>query len=236
MLVVTRSVFGASVLARYLRDCHVVATATIEEARAKALQLLPQMVIFDTAHVVMGIEQMQAFLRECELKQAIALGCPLPGEDLVRQQIGVQEYLTKPVTRDEVLNALEQVDKEARRILVIDDDEDFVRLIRRFLDSTARGYRVTSANSGTEGLALLHQLRPDVIVLDMQLPDMNGAQVAHRIRSDAEFANVPIIVVSGQEFAPTFDLMGASVVMSKAHGFSASELVKMIERVQDNGK
>ena len=233
VLAVTRSQFGASVLARYLRECRVVIAANLGDARIEAQQWLPQMVIFDTAQVVLGAEQMQSFLTDCELKDSVAIACPLPGEDWVRQRIGVQTYLIKPVTREDVLNALDVADKQARRVLVIDDDEDFVRLMRRFLDSAARGYRISSAVSGDEGLALLHQVRPDVIVLDMQLPDMTGTQVAERIRAEAGFANVPIIVVSGQEFAQVFDQAGATVTLSKAHGFSAGELVKIIARVQE---
>lgn len=232
VLVVTRSPFGASVLARHLKQCHVVAATDVAEARTKAMQLLPQVVVFDTAQVVLGVEQMQSFMAECNLKQSVAVACPLPGEDLVRQQIGVQEYLSKPVTREDVLRALESVGADARRVLIIDDDEDFARLMRRFLDSAARGYRVMSAHSGQEGLAMMQQVRPDVVVLDMQLPDISGAAVAQHMRADPVFAQVPIVVVSGQEVGPVFDMAGASLIVSKAGGFSASELVRMIERVQ----
>jgi signal transduction histidine kinase/CheY-like chemotaxis protein len=232
VLVITRSAFGANVLARYLRESTVIIVGDLEEARQKARHHLPQLIVFDIAQGALGVAQMQDFLTASNLTQSVAIACPLPGEELVRQQLGVELYLIKPVGRDDVLNALEQADAVARRVLVIDDDEDFVRLVRRFLESSGQGYRIASAHSGAEGLALAQQLRPDVILLDMQLPDVSGAHVAHQLRANEALADIPIIVVSGQEFAPTFDLAGASLVLSKAHGFSASELVKMIARVQ----
>jgi signal transduction histidine kinase/CheY-like chemotaxis protein len=231
VLVVTRSAFAASLLSRHLRGCHIVVAEDLISAQAQAKQVLPRMIVFDTASAPLDGAQMQRFLAECDLTNTMALACPLPGEDLIRQQLGAHQYLIKPVTRDRVLAAIETANDVVRRVLVIDDDEDFVRLLRRFLDGSARGYRIAGAHSGAEGLALLPQLRPDVVVLDMQLPDIGGAQVAERIRATPGFAHVPIVVISAQEITPALDLSRASVFMSKANGFAPGDLIRVIERM-----
>jgi two-component system KDP operon response regulator KdpE len=80
------------------------------------------------------------------------------------------------------------------RVLVIDDE----RAIRRFLQTalTAQGYTVEEAVNGKEGIAAVATLRPDVILLDLGLPDMDGVTVAQRIR---EWSPIPIIVLSVRE-------------------------------------
>lgn len=79
----------------------------------------------------------------------------------------------------------------APHILVIDDEPQIVRALRTIL--TAKQFRVTAAMRGEEGLTLAAANPPDVIILDLSLPDMDGLQVCARLR---EWTQVPIIVLS----------------------------------------
>jgi len=76
-------------------------------------------------------------------------------------------------------------------ILVIDDEPQILRALRTIL--TAQNFRVTLANRGEEGLALAAANLPDLIILDMNLPDMDGLQVCEQLR---EWTQLPIIVLS----------------------------------------
>jgi two-component system, OmpR family, KDP operon response regulator KdpE len=76
-------------------------------------------------------------------------------------------------------------------ILVIDDEPQILRALRTIL--TARQYRVTTASRGEEGLTLAAAQLPDLVVLDLALPDMDGNEVCRRLR---EWTQVPIIVLS----------------------------------------
>ncbi len=76
-------------------------------------------------------------------------------------------------------------------ILVIDDEPQILRALRTIL--TSRKFRVTIANNGEEGLALATAQPPDLIILDLSLPDLNGLEVCARLR---EWSQVPIIVLS----------------------------------------
>jgi two-component system, OmpR family, KDP operon response regulator KdpE len=79
-------------------------------------------------------------------------------------------------------------------ILVIDDEPQILRALRTIL--TARQYRVTAANRGEEGLALAAAQMPDLVILDLALPDMDGIEVCKRLR---EWTHVPVIVLSVRE-------------------------------------
>ncbi len=80
------------------------------------------------------------------------------------------------------------------RVLVVDDE----RAIRRFLrvTLTAHGYTVLEACSGEQGLIQVAEARPDVVILDLGLPDLDGIEVTHRLR---EWTQVPIIILSVRE-------------------------------------
>jgi two-component system KDP operon response regulator KdpE len=82
------------------------------------------------------------------------------------------------------------------RVLVVDDEPSILRALR--INLTARQYEVTTAADGTSGLAAIARDRPDVIILDLGLPDMDGTEIIHGVRG---WTSTPIIVLSawGQE-------------------------------------
>ena len=84
--------------------------------------------------------------------------------------------------------------KDGARVLIIDDE----RAIRRFLRTVleAHGYQVIEAGRGQEGLTAIAQQRPDLVILDLGLPDADGIEVARRMR---EWSEIPIIVLSVRE-------------------------------------
>jgi two-component system KDP operon response regulator KdpE len=77
------------------------------------------------------------------------------------------------------------------RVLVIDDEPSILRALR--INLTARNYEVTTASDGASGLAAVARDRPDVLILDMGLPDMDGTEVIHGVRG---WSSTPIIVLS----------------------------------------
>ena len=80
------------------------------------------------------------------------------------------------------------------RVLVIDDEHSILRALR--INLKARGYDVTTAADGASGLAAAARIRPDVVVLDLGLPDMDGTEVIHGLRG---WTATPVIVLSARE-------------------------------------
>ncbi|MEM7333313.1 MAG: response regulator [Chloroflexota bacterium] len=82
------------------------------------------------------------------------------------------------------------------RILLIDDD----RIIRKLVENslTSLGYTVTTAESGAEGLKIVKDVNPDIIVTDKMMPGIDGFEVTRRLRREPKFANTPIIVLTGE--------------------------------------
>lgn len=81
--------------------------------------------------------------------------------------------------------------KKKFRILVMDDDQDLLRIVRRTLE--LEGYDAVAASSGKSALALFEEQKPDLVILDIMMPDMDGYQVLKRIR---ENSSVPVIMLT----------------------------------------
>ena len=83
---------------------------------------------------------------------------------------------------------------ERRTVLVVEDDALLRRMISIFL--CAAGYRVCAAEDGLSGLALARDERPDLVLLDLMLPELDGWEVLRRIKGDARTAAIPVLVLT----------------------------------------
>jgi two-component system phosphate regulon response regulator PhoB len=115
-------------------------------------------------------------------------------------------------------------------IVVIEDEEDIRELIRYNLDK--EGFRVLAANSGEEGLELVMNSMPDLIVLDLMLPGIDGLQVCRQLKAEPKTKNIPIMMVTarGEEPDVVSGLeLGAEDYVSKP--FSPKVLVARVKTV-----
>ena len=91
---------------------------------------------------------------------------------------------------------LDNLDSGKKKVLIVDDDAEIVELIADVLVRDGR-FEVKTAASGYDAGVLTQQFRPDLILLDYMLPDVNGSVVCQTIRKNPEFENIKIIIVSG---------------------------------------
>ena len=82
------------------------------------------------------------------------------------------------------------------RVLLIDDEQFYFKLIRKALKEAE--YELEYALSGNEGLGKIQAFNPDLLIVDLKLPDMDGFQILERLRRDAKFSHVPVIVITTQ--------------------------------------
>ena len=115
-----------------------------------------------------------------------------------------------------------------RKVLIVDDDEELVELISDVLERDGR-FEIRVANNGFDAGMVVKEYRPDLVVLDIMLPDINGKEVCQRIRADSNLEEVRVICISGMvEEDKVGELMaaGANDFMHKPF-----EVEKLIERM-----
>jgi CheY-like chemotaxis protein len=121
------------------------------------------------------------------------------------------------------------------RILVVDDNPDSITIMRTILES--RGYEVTVANSGADALAQLKKGAPDVLLLDIMMPEMSGIEVLQQIKDDVNTGRLPVILVTAKthdEDVLSGYQYGADYYITKP--FTAKQLLYGIDLVLGKGE
>ncbi len=106
----------------------------------------------------------------------------------------------KPASED-LLGALDQLDGRVRRIVIVEDNPDAARLLRRILQ-TRGDFQVSEAHTGREGLDLIRLAHPDLVMLDLMMPDMDGFAVLEHMKAEEELQCIPVIVITAKELTP----------------------------------
>jgi len=124
----------------------------------------------------------------------------LPAQELMATEAPRDGLGARP-QQEGLLAALQRLDERVRSIAIVEDNPDATRLIRRILQ--ARGsYEIRQAANGRDGLALIREHRPDLVVLDLMMPEMDGFAVLDALRADEATAHIPVIVVTAKELTP----------------------------------
>jgi two-component system, cell cycle response regulator DivK len=82
----------------------------------------------------------------------------------------------------------------AKTVLIVEDNELNMKLFHDLLE--AHGYAILGTRNGTEALALARQYRPDLILMDIQLPEVSGLEVTKRLKDDADLRHIPVVAVT----------------------------------------
>ncbi len=127
-------------------------------------------------------------------------------------------------------------ERSSRHILCIEDEPEMIDLIRLILGR--RGYEVQGASGGKEGLQKVQQELPDMVLLDLMMPDMDGWEVYQQIKADEKTKSIPVIVITAkaQSIDKVLGLHVAKVEDYIAKPFSPQELLDSIEKVFDKKK
>jgi CheY-like chemotaxis protein len=119
-----------------------------------------------------------------------------------------------------------------KRILLVDDEPSFTRLMKLNLECNG-AYEVKVENDGARALAAARSFRPDLILLDVIMPDVDGGQVASELRSDPTLEQVPIVfltaIVSKNEVVEQGDLIAGQTFLAKP--VTVADVIRTIERL-----
>jgi CheY-like chemotaxis protein len=117
--------------------------------------------------------------------------------------VGGVDYLLKPISAAWLLQAVHRQlpSLEGKQVLLADDDEAFRRQVRECLLAES-DVQLTEAVNGQEALGCMAKRMPDLLLLDLLMPDVDGFEVLNRLRADKRAVNLPVLVVTGKELSP----------------------------------
>jgi adenylate cyclase len=112
--------------------------------------------------------------------------------------LGAADYLVKPVDRTKLVETLTSIcGSAAGRVLLVDDDDVVRRGVRQALEPI--GWKVTEAENGQVAVDSLTAARPDVIILDLMMPKMDGFEFLDELRSRPDWQDIPVVVITAKD-------------------------------------
>ena len=150
-------------------------------------------------------------------------------------RLGAAAYLLKPLDPVAVRETLHRVivpdNRRQKRVLVVDDDPNVADMLRQFLPDAE--FQLDAAFDGISGLEAIAACRPDVLLLDIVMPRLDGFGVIERLRANPDTSDLPIIIISAKDLTPpeAAQLRETVRVVLKKQGFQGEKLVDEIAKV-----
>ncbi len=188
-----------SLFERYLSSegYHVVGVSPDDHVREQIMTLRPHAILLD---ILMphrdGWTILQELKASADTERIPVIICSVLPKDKKGYALGAIDYLTKPVDKGTLLKALSRLGK-IYEIAVIDDDPNAVQVVEKSLSD--QKYRIHTAYDGVSGLTLIKEKRPDVVLLDLMMPGMDGFDVVEAIKADMEICHTPIVIVTAKD-------------------------------------
>ncbi|MDF1512636.1 MAG: response regulator [Anaerolineae bacterium] len=139
-------------------------------------------------------------------------------------------YLVKPIAYTDLLSTVSAIGDDVKTILLVDDKPEALRLFARMLSTSERNYSILQTTSGQRALYLLKERQPDVMLLDLIMPNMDGFEVLHEKHKDPTIKDIPVIIISSRD--PTGEpIVSNSLTISRSSGITGRELAECITAV-----
>ena len=217
-----------SLLERYLSDYRIVHARSLEDAEAAAREMQPLAVVVNT-------------YPEAEMQQEIAkrslaamppgvpvVICSLPTRSWIARLAGADRCLVKPIQRDELIELLGDY-PQATRIMIVDDDAGFVQLMARYLQTANDRMDVSWAYGGERALMLMRESPPDLLLLDLVMPKVDGLDLLKAMRAEANLASIPVVIVTATDYAhESLDDEPRSVQIHRSVGLGTMETMRYL--------
>src|SRR5579883_2930235 len=216
--------------ARYL-DAYRVRPAADEAAALHLCAEGPAHGIILTAHPSADLTERLRRLRAVPRNLPL-ITCSLPSSGSISERLGVADYLVKPIAPERLRESLARVARRARVVLVVDDDPEMVRLLVRMIRGGSRRYQVLRAYGGRAALDLMRERRPDVVVLDLVMPDLDGYDVLREMRLRDDLRDIPVVAVTARGYE-TETIAAGALSITREGGLSVGELMACLRAALD---
>jgi signal transduction histidine kinase/CheY-like chemotaxis protein len=174
----------------------VLVARTVRDAREAIAAVPPRAIVLDLLLRGEDTWELLTELKRAMHTREIPIAIVSTVEDRAKAvALGADTYLVKPVEQHELVRTISSLiaPETMRRVLIVDDEEVFRYVLGQHLSGVGQ---VFEAANGSEAILLARSEHPDVILLDLGLPDLGGREVLHRLKADPETTRIPVVVVT----------------------------------------
>ncbi|MCD6520134.1 MAG: response regulator [Anaerolineae bacterium] len=228
IVVLEKGEAASELLARYLDGVEIIRVERPQEAKV-AIEEKAAMALLINEAPQMETDSILAELASLAFDVPI-FSCWIPERQAAFEELGAQDYLVKPVTREQLLESIKRIAPQARTLLLVDDDPEARQLFRRMLVGEEGGYIVLQCEDGQTTLRLLRERKPDLLLLDLVMPNMDGFAVLEAKTKDEEIRDIPVIIISARD-PQRAPIISKELILTRQQGLSAHDLVSALEAV-----
>jgi signal transduction histidine kinase/DNA-binding response OmpR family regulator len=218
------------------RGFDVVATGDPEQAIALARQSLPDVVMLDV--LIGGWVVLDALKRDPATGDIPVVMTAVSTDRARGFALGAADYLVKPVDINRLVSVLRRVSSPhaAPTALIVEDDVQSRQLVARLLQK--EGWTTVEADNGRVGLERLTEVRPQLIILDLMMPEVDGFQFADALRGQPTLRDIPIVVLTAKDITDEdrHRLDSQVVRLLEKSEYGTQELVALVHEAAMNGK
>jgi signal transduction histidine kinase/CheY-like chemotaxis protein len=205
VLIVENDARQLTIYDRYLRGSafRLVPARNLREARRVLAGELPHAIVLDVLLEGEDTWKFLADLKKGETTRDIPVLVVSTVDDSRKGlALGADAYALKPAERSWLIGELERLTRQGRvpGVLIIDDDDMARYVLKRLLSQLH--CVITEMPNGQDGLQAARELRPEIVFLDLNMPNMSGAEVLARLKEDPVTANIPVVVVTAKVLEP----------------------------------
>jgi signal transduction histidine kinase/CheY-like chemotaxis protein len=234
LLLLDHDLAAQKMLEQGLDEYRVVPVEDVSQVPRLIDELRAQAVVVNSAHEEQVQERLLALRQQLGQSSFPVILCPL-GRHQLGQALGVMDYLVKPVTRGAFMDLLDRLGNSVHRVLVVDDDPQMVRLLSRMIETSEREYEVAYAYNGQEALQEMQSRRPDLVLLDLIMPEMDGYDMLTAVRENAELSDIPVVVITAQAPTPEEErqMSRQPLLVQTEAGFTHREILAYLRGLLD---
>jgi PAS domain S-box-containing protein len=229
---------AADLVSRFLpeEEFYVIHASNGEEGLTLARRLRPDVITLDV--MMPGIDGWSVLSRlkaDPDLSSIPVIMLTITGERQRSFTLGATDYLTKPIQRSRLIDMLRRYSSSEGRVMIVEDDDETRNILQRVLEG--RGWRTLLARNGREALELLETHVPDVMLLDLMMPELDGFGVLEKLREDDRYLELPVIVLTAMELSvEELQRLNAHVTEVLQKGAtSTTNLVNLVRSVLGKG-
>ena len=224
----------AQMIQRHLGDRAVIAVESPEEAEAIIAQHHPIVVVVNQLPDAPEEAWLQVLGHNAVRYGVPVVRCSIPSPSWLPQASGLDDCLTKPVSRETLAAVIERRLATPDTLLVVDDDPGFVSLMERLLSRLPKVRRLLTAYGGEQALEITRAERPGLVFLDLAMPGMDGFALARAIRAEPGISATPIVAVTATSYAEeTLMRRGHVLTVRHTRGITSGAVVELVRSVTE---
>ncbi len=235
-LIVSNDASAFYVIKKYLAEVGYAVAAAKDGVSGVEIALMaePRAIVFDLDSIVKSQEGIRRIRAHNAAQPVIAISSNA-SDELPAIKAGASAFIVKPLTREALIKALNpERAAEFQRVLVVEDDPDTLTLLVTMLDGHAAA--VHTASDGEQALEEVERFQPDVVVLDLMLPEMDGFEFVHRLAASARGKALPIVLVTAADLTreERLALDTGRIILIQKGEFGRDDLLTAIRTVRQS--